>query len=88
MNGGFAGASVIAWDNASDGLGFGRAPNAGYDITITPDACGKASVSGYHSSYPNLEIWEYGNGVPKLIYNYSHKGFGPSNLFGGQSTEQ
>ncbi len=67
---------------ASDGLLLGAAPNAGYSLTLVETANG-VYVSGLASSFPSLEIWQYGGpDGPKLIYQYDAKaaGTGPSNI--------
>lgn len=68
---------------ASDGLGFGLAPDAGYDLNFT-NGPGGPNVNGLATQFPSLEIWQYGgpNG-PQLIYFYDSQGAGtgPSNLF-------
>lgn len=70
---------------ASDGLFLGLAPNASYDLTFvdTPDGL---RVSGYGTTYPNLEVWEYQDGAsPQLLFYYSGgTNTNPSDLFGQQ----
>src|SRR5262249_44542991 len=52
----------------SDGWFFGLAPNAAYDLTITESPSG-TSVMGTATVYPSIEVWQYGNGEPKLIFS-------------------
>jgi hypothetical protein len=55
------------------------APFAWYSITISRE--GSSSIlNGSHSPYPNLEIWQYGDDAPKLIYNYSKGSKGPRDI--------
>ena len=68
---------------ASDGLGFGAAPDAGYDLNFT-NGPGDPHVNGLVTQFPSLEIWQYGGASgPRLIYFYDSQGAGtgPSNLF-------
>jgi RHS repeat-associated protein len=51
----------------SDGWLFGLAPNAAYDLTITETASG-TTVTGTATTYPSIEVWQYGNGDPKLVF--------------------
>ncbi|MEO8197603.1 MAG: hypothetical protein ABI689_12885, partial [Thermoanaerobaculia bacterium] len=44
---------------ASDGLGFGAAPNLHYDFTLQSGSDGRMSVSGFHTAYPSFEVWQY-----------------------------
>jgi hypothetical protein len=68
---------------ASDGLGFGAAPDAGYDLDFTPGP-GGPNINGMGTQFPSLEIWQYGgpNG-PQLVYYYDSQaaGTGPGDLF-------
>jgi RHS repeat-associated protein len=67
---------------ASDGLGFGLAPDAGYDLNLTEGASGP-NINGLATQFPSLEIWQYGGGNgPQLVYYYDSQaaGTGPSNL--------
>ncbi len=80
---GFRGFRAHCW--ASDGLGFGLAPDAGYTVTITIGPDGVPHIAGLSTSYPSLEVWEYGGSEsPTLVYQYdaNKAGTGPSNLFG------
>jgi RHS repeat-associated protein len=51
----------------SDGWLFGLAPNAAYDLTITDTASG-TTITGTATTYPSIEVWQYGNGDPKLVF--------------------
>ena len=64
---------VEARGAASDGLGFGLAPNLSYSFTIAVDKSGKAAVlGGKHSGYPAFEVWSYRDGkAPDLLYTYN-----------------
>ena len=56
---------------ASDGLGFGAAPDLHYDFTLQSGSDGRMSVSGFHTAYPSFEVWQYNDGAaPQQIYNY------------------
>jgi RHS repeat-associated protein len=65
--------TVRARAAVSDGLLFGQAPNASYDMTISVDKNGGAAViGGTHSGYPALEVWSYRDGAaPDAIYTYN-----------------
>jgi hypothetical protein len=64
---------------AGDGWGFGLAPDARYDLTVSETGNG-TSVSGFATDYPNVEIWEYSDGAsPKQIFG-TQTSWGP---FGG-----
>lgn len=58
------------------------APYANANVTITECDGKVVSVSGSHTPYPNVEIWQYGNGAPQLIYNYNKGSNGPANISG------
>ena len=74
------GSSIIrAMNHTSNGFLPGIAPYAWYDFTII-EHNGNASVSGIISPFPNVEIWQYGNGEPKLIMNYKHGRNTPVNI--------
>jgi hypothetical protein len=67
----------------SDGLFFGLAPEAAYVITILESANGVANVVSAHgTTFPSIEVWQYGGPGPALLYHYNAKaaGTGPSNL--------
>ncbi len=77
---GIGGFRAYCW--ASDGLLFGLAPDAGYDLTLVETPNG-VYLAGLGTSFPSLEVWQYGGpGGPGLIYYYDAKaaGTGPSNL--------
>jgi len=75
------GTSIRATNSATNGL-VRFAPSIGYDVTITSNCQGQLKVSGTHSAYPNLEIWEDGHGAPQLIYDYEHGGNWPESIGG------
>lgn len=58
------------------------APYATHNITIKECNGNVVSVTGTHTPYPNLEIWQYGNGTPKLVYSYDKGTKGPSDISG------
>lgn len=74
--------TVQARAAVGDGLLFGQAPPASYNLTVSVDQNGNAAVtSGKHSGYPALEVWAYRDGVaPDLIYTYMP---GRTNAFSG-----
>jgi hypothetical protein len=57
------------------------APFAWHNIIIFRNGL-SSTIYGSHSSYPNLEIWEYGDDTPRLIYNYTKGSKGPSDIGG------
>jgi len=51
--------------SASDGLFFGFAPPLSFAMTILESPNGSFEiVSAYGTSYPSVEVWQYGNGSP------------------------
>lgn len=73
---------VNAINNTSNGyFQPGIAPYAWYNLTIRT-AGGSGKVSGQLSPFPNLEVWQYGIGPPKLLYSYGHGSYGPSDING------
>jgi RHS repeat-associated protein len=83
--------TINATDYTSNGFFPGGgpfgAPYAWYNLKIT-ETGGNAVVTGTNSRFPNLEVWEYGNGAPTLIYNYQHGSYGPSDISGPPITIQ
>jgi RHS repeat-associated protein len=75
--------NINAWNNAADGWGLGIfAPYTGYNLNITLNADGQASVTGgLYSDYPNLDVWEYGAGDPRQSFGYPHGSTSPGSLF-------
>lgn len=78
--------AILAAGAASDGLLFGAAPYARYNMTILERADGSAEVvTGEATPFPSLEVWQYGgpNGS-ELIYHYDAEKAGTSalDLFG------
>jgi RHS repeat-associated protein len=62
------GRKIHLFCGASDGWFFGLAPNALYDLTILETPQG-TFVSGDATSYPSIEVWQYGgSGGPKLVF--------------------
>ena len=70
------GRKIHATCRASDGLFFGYAPDAFYDFIIRENAQGEATVvSAYGTSFPSIEIWQYGRpGKPVPVYHYHTTG--------------
>ena len=63
---------VAARAALSDGLLFGWAPDLAYDLTLSPTADGGLRVTGTHTAFPSLEVWQYDDGeAPRLIYQYN-----------------
>jgi len=59
-----------------DGWGFGGAPDARYDLTISETDTG-VLVTGFLTDYPNVEVWQYsGEGPPRLILD-THTSWSP-----------
>jgi RHS repeat-associated protein len=51
-----------------DGWGFGYAPDAWYDLTLTETDTG-VFVTGFVTNYPNVEVWQYSDsGAPTLVF--------------------
>ena len=51
-------------------------------LLVITECDGKVgSISGTHTQYPNLEVWQYGNGAPQPIYHYNKGTKGPAALF-------
>jgi hypothetical protein len=74
---------IHAWAAGSDGLFFGLAPNAEYDLYFGTDSTGAVtSVTGRATPYPAIEAWEYSDNLPpRLLYYRSAEGYGPGDLF-------
>ena len=44
-------------------------PDAGYDLTVTETDTG-VNVTGFATSYPNVEVWQYSDsGPPTQVFN-------------------
>jgi RHS repeat-associated protein len=51
-----------------DGWGFGAAPLARFDVSITETDSG-VYVVGFATDYPNVEVWQYSDdGTPTLVF--------------------
>lgn len=62
---------IVAKAEASDGLLYGAAPNAEYNLTLRPTGDGGLKVTGTHTDFPSLEVWRYDNGkTPQLLYHH------------------
>ena len=71
-------------NNTSNGVFFGAAPYSTHDVTIRECNGKVVSITGDHSPYPNLEVWQYGDGAPRLLYGYDKGSRGPLDLTGGK----
>jgi hypothetical protein len=59
-----------------DGWGFGFAPDAWYNLTITETDTG-VFVTGLVTSYPSVEAWQHSDSGPPTLVFSNNTAFGP-----------
>lgn len=74
LNGG--GLNIRATNKATNGL-YPDAPPLWYDIIISQDASGDASVIGTGSGFPDIEVCQYGGPNGTKGFHFPHQGMTP-----------
>lgn len=76
MRGKCKGRNIFLTASASDGLLFGAAPPAHYDLTIEETEGQMPKAYGKASAFPSLEIYMYDSSGAHLVYSYDSKAAG------------